>query len=176
MRKQVFLDVVGHGDELPAIEVRLRSLLGANVVFHGALPQKRVGEIMGRDDVSVIMGDYHTYGQVYREGMACGTIQIARDCFAARGVITDCRAKAPDATGILYRAPEEAAREIANLLKNAELRGTLQANCLERAKGFPSWREVFETQLFGPMEEVVSRHCKRNTFSGVIWQAIRRAK
>jgi hypothetical protein len=176
MREKVFLDVVGHGDELPAIEARLRSLLGTNVVFHGALPQRKVGEIMGRDDVSIIMGDYHTYGQVYREGMACGTIQIARDCFAARGVIADYRTAAANETGILYRECDEAAREIVNFLKNAELRRTLQANCMEGAKGFPSWREVFETQLFGPMEEIVRQYRRRHTLAGVIKRAVRRGK
>jgi glycosyltransferase involved in cell wall biosynthesis len=176
VRGRVFLDVVGDGDERPGLEARLKWLMGSNVRFHGALPQKQVGEIMGRADVSIVAGDYHTYGQVYREGLACGAIQVAKDCFAARGVVADYRTGPVSATGILYQDPAEAARAIAEFLTREELREKLQSNCLERAKGFPLWNEVFERQLFTPIEEVVTRYRKKNTLSGIIRQRVRRGR
>ncbi len=175
-RTCVFLDVVGYGDELPTIEPILKSLLGPNVTFHGALPQQKVGDAMGTSDVSIITGDYHTYGQVYREGMACGAIQMAKDCFAARAVITDYRSAPEKATGLLYRDAGEAAREVVNFLTDVELRRRLQSNCLRNAQEFPSWLEVFETQLFMPIDEVVRRYRKRNTLPGIVKLAFRRSK
>jgi len=176
LRKRVFLDVVGDGDERPNIETRLKSLMGSNVTFHGALPQQQVGEIMATADISIVTGDYHTYGQVYREGMACGAIQMAKTCFAAGGVITDYRTSSETGTGVLYEHPEEATREVVNLLNDPDLRGRLQSNCLERATTFATWPEVFDTQLFGPIEELVRRYRRRNTLPGIIRLALRRAK
>jgi hypothetical protein len=176
VRSHIFLDLVGDGDERPALETRLRSLIGSNVAFHGALPQQRVGEIMGKADVSIVAGDYHTYGQVYREGMACGTIQIARDCFAARGVISDYRISPEIGTGVLYEQPQEATREIVNFLDDVALRKRLQSNCVEKARTFPTWPEVFDRQLFGPIDDVVHRYHKRNTLPGILRFALRRGK
>lgn len=176
VRSRVFLDVVGDGDERPGLEARLKSLMGSNVTFHGALPQQRVGEIMGRADVSIVAGDYHTYGQVYREGIACGAIQIAKHCFAAAGVVADYRTGPASATGILYREAAEAAGAIAELLADVKLRGKLQSNCLKKAETFPPWAEVFDTQLFAPIEEVVTRYRKKNTLSGIIRQRVRRGR
>ncbi len=172
-RRRVFLDIVGDGDELPGIQTRLVSLLGPNVVFHGALPQQKVGEMMAKADVSIVTGDYHTYGQVYREGMACGAIQMVRDCFAARVPITDYRTASEKGTGILYRHAQEVAREIVVLLNKPDLRRKLRSNCLYKAKEFPSWAGVFETQLFAPMDEVIRRYRRRNTIPGIIRLAIR---
>jgi len=171
---RVLLDVVGDGDELPGIESRLRNLMASNVTFHGAVPQQKVGAILAAADVSIVMGDYHTYGQVYREGMACGAIQIVRDCVAARLAITDCRAAAEIGTGICYRNPSEAASEIVRLLEEPELRRRIQSNCLKRAKQFRTWAEVFDTELFGPIDEVVRRYRKRNTLRGIIRLSVRR--
>ena len=175
MRSRVFLDVVGDGDERPGLEARLKSLMGSNVTFHGALPQQRVGEIMGRADVSIVAGDYHTYGQVYREGLACGTIQMAKDCFAAKGVIVDYRNSPKNGIGILYRHPKEATQEIARLMSDAVLRKALQSNCQKKAETFPTWADVFDTQLFAPIEEVVRGYRKRNTPFGLLRQCLRGA-
>jgi hypothetical protein len=101
---------------------------------------------------------------------------MAKHCFAATGVITDYRPSAESGTGVLYERPEEAAREIALLLSDIGLRRALQSNCLKRAKTFPTWAEVFDTQLFSPIGEVVKHYRKRNTPSGIIRQRFRRAR
>ena len=147
---EAVLDIAGEGDHRPDLEREIaRRGLGDRVRMHGHVSEEFKRELYQRAWVNVTASAAEGWALSVMEAAASGTPTAALAVGGVRESVEDGR------TGLLAQDPGELASRIQLILRDPELRDSLGAAALERARGF-TWDatarrtlEVLESQVRG---------------------------
>jgi glycosyltransferase involved in cell wall biosynthesis len=145
---EAVLEIAGDGDHRAALESEIASRgLSDRVRMHGHVSEERKRELYQEAWVNVTASSAEGWALSVMEAAACGTPTAALAVGGVRESVEDGR------TGLLASDPAELAERIQLILRDPELRDSLGAAALERARGF-TWDatarrtlEVLETQV-----------------------------
>jgi glycosyltransferase involved in cell wall biosynthesis len=147
---EAVLDIAGDGDYRPALEREVEARgLGDRVRMHGHVSEERKRELYQRAWVNVTASSAEGWALSVMEAAACATPTAALAVGGLPESVEDGR------TGLLARDPGDLATCIQLILRDPELRDSLGAAALERARAF-TWDatarrtlEVLESQVAG---------------------------
>jgi glycosyltransferase involved in cell wall biosynthesis len=147
---EAVLEIAGEGDHRPALEREIaRRGLSDRVRMHGHVSEERKRELYQHAWVNVTASSAEGWALSVMEAAACATPTAALAVGGVRESVEDGR------TGLLARDPDELASHIQLILRDPELRDSLGAAALERARAF-TWDatarrtlDVLEAQIAG---------------------------
>jgi glycosyltransferase involved in cell wall biosynthesis len=110
----------------------------SKVLFHGALHNKELLEVLKATHVLVVPSSYEGFGIVYLEGMAFGLPAIGTTAGGASEIISDGE------NGYLIPpdAPRILAERLSTLARDRELLARMSVNALERYRQQPTWEQT----------------------------------
>src|SRR3954466_13360923 len=139
---EAVLDIAGDGDHRPALEREIaRRGLGDRVRMHGHVSEERKRELYQRAWVNVTASSAEGWALSVMEAAACGTPTAALaggglPAPAGLGVGGRPESVEDGRTGLLAADWDDLAARIQLILRNPELRDSLGAAALERARAF----------------------------------------
>jgi glycosyltransferase involved in cell wall biosynthesis len=147
---EAVLDIAGEGDHRPALEREIASRgLTDRVRMHGHVREERKRELYQRAWVNVTASSAEGWALSVMEAAACATPTAALAVGGLLESVEDGR------TGLLAHDTDDLATCIQLILRDPELRDSLGAAALERARAF-TWDatarrtlEVLESQVAG---------------------------
>ena len=147
---EAVLDIAGDGDHRPALERAIEARgLSDRVRMHGHVTEDEKRRLYQRAWVNVTASSAEGWALSVMEAAACGTPTAALAVGGLPESVEDGR------TGLLARSPDELAERIQLILRDPELRDSLGAAALERARAF-TWDatarrtlEVLSAQVSG---------------------------
>jgi glycosyltransferase involved in cell wall biosynthesis len=147
---EAVLEIAGDGDHRPALEAEIgRRGLTDRVRLHGHVTEERKRELYQQAWVNATASSAEGWALSVMEAAACATPTAALAVGGVQESVEDGR------TGLLARSPAELGERIRLILRDPELRDSLGAAALERARGF-TWDacakrtlEVLEAQVSG---------------------------
>src|SRR4051795_3529544 len=147
---EAVLEIAGEGDHRPSLEAEIaRRGLSDRVRLHGHVTEERKRELYQEAWVNATASSAEGWALSVMEAAACATPTAALAVGGVQESVDDGR------TGLLARSPHELAERIKLILRDPELRDSLGAAALERARAF-TWDacakrtlEVLEAQVAG---------------------------
>ena len=147
---EAVLDIAGDGDHRPALERAIAARgLSDRVRMHGHVSEDEKRRLYQQAWVNVTASSAEGWALSVMEAAACGTPTAALAVGGLPESVEDGR------TGLLARSPSELAERIQLILRDPELRDSLGAAALERARAF-TWDatarrtlEVLSAQVSG---------------------------
>ena len=140
---QVEFRLAGTGEEEGKCRILARQLGGKNIRFLGHLPQLELGEQMRAADVFFFPSILEGHPQVLAQASACGLPCVAMNSYQPEFV-------AQGRTGLLANTENELGKNLAVLLKNAELRRSMSHAAVAHMQQFDwnhitvEWQKLFE--------------------------------
>jgi len=147
----VRLDVVGAGDQLPALRRLVLDLgLEEAVSFHGRLPDRRLWEVVSAAWINVQPSLVEGWGMTVVEAAQCSVPTIASRAPGLRDTVVEGR------TGLLFASdnPQELVEHVSRLLLDVNLRESYGEAAERWAAGF-SWT-VAADEFEAVLEQVVA--------------------
>ena len=148
------LRIAGSGDQEEVLRRRVAELALADaVIFEGFVSDERKAELLAEAWVLVSASEMEGWGISVIEANACATPAVAYDVPGLREAIVHGE------NGLLVQDGESLAPAILRVLKEASLRGELEAGSLKRAAAF-SWKESARRMLGELMQAIVGERVR----------------